>query len=437
MEEGFMSDQDSKQFKVGGPRATFVLIICSLLYAVNYMDRLVMSVVLQPMKIDLGLTDAQLGVVNTVFFFGVALFSMPIARLVDVWSRKKMIGLMALVWSFFTIFTGFVGGFKSLLVARIGVGVGEAGFAPGGIALVAASYPPEKRGSKLGIFNTFITVGMIFGLVLGGYLSANYGGWRTPFYVFGIPGIILGILAFFMQDYSLKKADGSAVAQESFITNMKQLLAIPTLRWLYAGFAMYLFLQFSVATWFPALLMRAFEIKEDKAGLIMGGVTVIGILGPLLGGFLADKWQKKRGGGRMRLAAISVAIAVVFLVLVTLAALDITNKNLLIFCAIMMPLHSIFVGMATPAIAATTQEVVPAKLKGLAWGTGILISYLLGGMLGPIVVGAVSDAAGGGYKGLALGIVVAGLFALIGTWCWFRTARHVESDMKKAQEAEA
>lgn len=430
-----MKDQDSAQFQVGGGKAKFVLIICCLLYAVNYMDRMVMSVVLQPMKIDLGLTDAQVGVVNTVFFLGVALFSMPIARLIDVWSRKKMIGLMAIVWSFFTVATGFVGGFASLLLARIGVGVGEAGFGPGGTALISASYPPEKRGGKLGIFNTFITIGMIVGLALGGYLSVHYGGWRTPFYIFGIPGIILGILAFFMQDYKLKKADGSKVVRESFLTNMKQLLKIPTLRWLYAGFAIYIMLQFAVATWFPALLMRAYGIKEDKAGFVMAGVTVIGILGPLLGGFLADKWRKKMEGGRMRLAAVSVAIAVVFLMLVLLAALDITNKNLMTFCAIMMPLYSICIGMATPAMAATTQDVVPDKLRGLSYGTAILAAYITGGVLGPILVGAVSDAAGGGYKGLSLGFVVVGLFGFIGTWFWWMTSRHVEGDTKKAQEA--
>ena len=166
--------------------------------------------------------------------------------------------------------TGAVGGFVSLLFARFGVGAGEAGFAPGGTALISASYSEEKRGAKLGIFNMFVTLGVIIGVIAGGYLSANFGGWRTPFYIFGIPGIVLGILAFFMQDYSLKKADGTDVAHESFLANLKQLLKIPTLRWLYVALGMYGVVQISVGTWFPALLMRAYDIKEDKAGLIMG-----------------------------------------------------------------------------------------------------------------------------------------------------------------------
>ncbi len=431
-----MKIQESDQFKVGGPRATYVLIICSLLYAIAYADWQVMAVVLQPMKVALGLTDAQIGGLNTAYFLGIILCTLPVAHLIDVWSRKKMIGLMAFIFSIFTLATAFVGGLASLLVVRFGVGVGEAGLPPGGTALISASYPPEKRGAKLGIFNAFITVGIIVGVILGGFLSANYGGWQTPFYCFGVPGVILGILAFFMQDYKLQKADGSAVIHESFLTNMKQLLKITTLRWLYVAVGMYCALQISVGTWFPALLMRTYNVKEDVAGLVMGVVTILGLLGPIGGGILADRWMKKRGGGgRMQLAALSIAMAVVFLLLVLLAVFDVTSKNLMIFCAIMMPLHSICSGMAFPAAAATSQDVVPAKLKGLAWGVGILACFILGGAWGPLVVGGISDAYGGGYKGLALGFAVAGLFGLVASFLFFKTSRHVASDMKKAQDA--
>ena len=429
-----MKNQESDHFQVGGPKATFVLIICSLLYAVNYMDRLVMSVVLQPMKIDLGLTDAQVGYINGAFFLGVAIFSMPVARLIDVWSRKKMIGLLAIVWSLFTFATGKAAGFASLIAMRVGVGIGEAGFSPGGTALISASFPSDKRGQKLGIFNTFITVGVILGLVLGGYLSANFGGWRTPFYCFAVPGIILGILAFFMQDYTLKKADGTGDVHDSLGSTLKQLFGIPTLRWLYAGMAMYILVQYGVMTWFPALLMRAFEIKEDKAGFIMAGVTVIGILGPVLGGVLADRWSKKTDGGRMKTAAVSIGIAVIVLMLTLLFTINLNNKALVIFSMVMMPVYSIFIGMATPAISATSQDVVTDKMRGMAWGTAVLVSFLIGGTLGPFIVGKVSDIAGGGYQGLAVGFLVAGLFGLIGAWCWFVSARYVESDKKRMQE---
>ncbi|MDD5169186.1 MAG: MFS transporter, partial [Syntrophales bacterium] len=423
-----MKIQESNQFHVGGPRATFVMVICALLYAVNYMDRQVMTVVLQPMKIDLGLTDFQVGLVNTMFYIGIIVFCMPIAHFVDVWSRKKMIGLMAFAWSIFTLATGFCNGFVTLLLTRLGVGVGESGFAAGGTALIAASYPEEKRAQKLGLFNMFITIGIIVGVILGGYLSANYGGWRTPFYIFGIPGIILGVLAFFMQDYSLKKADGSVIAHDSFTKNLKQLLKIKTLRWLYLGLGMFAILQFSIMTWFPALLMRAYHVKEDKAGLVVGLVSIIGLLGPILGGILADRWQKKRSGGRMRLAAVSIAISAIFLMLVLLAVFDLGNKNLLIFCAIMMPLHSVFGGMAFPAASATTQDVVTPNLKGLSSGTSYLAMMVLGGAWGPALVGGLSDSFGGGYQGLTYALYVSTAFGFLAAAFWWISARHCNED---------
>jgi MFS family permease len=429
-----MKARSSDNFTVGGPRAAYVLVICSLLYAIQYADWQVMAVVLQPMKLDLGLSDSQVGLVGSMYFIGIIICTLPAAHLTDTWSRSKMIAIMAVVWSAFTLVTGMAGGVAALLIARLGVGVGEAGFPPAGTALVSASYPEDRRGRVLGIFNMFITIGIIFGVIVGGYLSAHHGGWRTPFYIFAIPGVMLGALAFFMQDYRLQGEDGSALVHDSLWHNLKQLSRIPTLRWLYVGLGMYAVLQISVGTWFPALLMRAYPIKEDIAGLVMGGVTVIGIAGPLLGGILADRWQRVRPGGRMRLAALSIAVGAAFALLVLLAAVDINDKPLTIFCAIMMPLHSISVGMAFPAVAATTQDVVPPKLRGLSWGLAIVSLFVLGGAWGPLLVGAISDGFGGGYKGLALGLAVAALFGFVASGLWFMSESHVERDTKRAKE---
>jgi MFS family permease len=110
-----------------------------------------------------------------------------------------------------------------------------------------------------------------------------------------------------MQDYRLQKEGGSVFVHDSLVRNLKTLAQIPTLRWLYVGLGMYAVLQISVGKWFPALLMRAYPIKEDVAGLVMGVVTIFGIAGPLLGGVLADRWQRKRPDGRMRLASLSIA----------------------------------------------------------------------------------------------------------------------------------
>lgn len=132
----------------------------------------------------------------------------------------------------------------------------------------------------------------------------------------------------------------------------------------------------------------------------------------------------------------SIAIAAVFMLLVLLAGLDLDNKPLMYFCAAVMPLHSIFGGMALPAVAATTQDVVPARLKGLAWGAAMVALFLLGGAWGPLLVGGVSDAYGGTYQGLALGLATTGLFGFVAAGLWLRTERHVQADIARARTAD-
>ena len=165
------------EYKTGGGNALFILIVCTLLYMVNYMDRQVFAVVLQPMKTELGLTDTQCGLAQTIFILGMALCSFPVAYLVDRWSRSKTIGIMALLWSIFTFLTGLARNFTTLIIPRSLVGVGESGFTAGGVAMVSAAYPPEKRSRMLGIFTIGIPLGAALGMIVGGAISASIG-WR-------------------------------------------------------------------------------------------------------------------------------------------------------------------------------------------------------------------------------------------------------------------
>ena len=423
-------DQTGK-FQVGGLKATYVLTICSLLYAFNYADRYVMAVVLQPMKIELGLTDLQMGIINAAFNFGAVICLLPIAHFVDTWSRRKMIGLMAIGWSMFTLFTGMAGGYIQLILARLGVGMGESGFIAGGTALVSASYAPEKRARKLAIFSTFVTVGVLSAYIGGGYVSAKFG-WRVPFYFFGIPGVILGVLAFFMQDYSTAKADGSAVAHESVWKNLAYIFKIPSLVNIYIGALIFNLLLYAALTWIPALLMRAYGLKEDKAGMIMAVAATLPLIGYSVGGWWADKWHQKRSGGRMLVSAVCMAFVSISFLLMLSVTWDLFNKPLMIFSMIMFVVFGFTPSMVLPGYLATSQDVVKVSVKGLASGMAFLFATV-GGLLGTIAVGALSDAFGGGYKGLSYALYVAALFGIPAAFFFWKSAGHVEEDMKKAK----
>lgn len=253
----------SREYKTGGGSALYILIICTLLYVVNYIDRQVFAVVLQPMKVELGLTDTQCGMAQTIFILGMALFSFPVAYLVDRWSRSRTIGIMALLWSIFTFLTGFAKNFTSLIIPRSLVGVGESGFTAGGVAMVSAAYTPEKRARMLGIFNIGIPLGAATGMIAGGAISAALG-WRWAFYIFAIPGIILGILAFFMRDYKAPPGSGLA-GEKNFGKAIISLYRIPSLCLYFFGYGILCFMTVSVLVWAPALMMRLLNISEATA----------------------------------------------------------------------------------------------------------------------------------------------------------------------------
>jgi MFS family permease len=394
---------------------------------VNFMDRQVLSVVLEPLKLDLGLSDTQAGLLQTVFFLSMAFFAFPSAYLVDRWSRRKALSLMAIVWSAFTYITGLGKSFLGVLLPRIMVGIGEAGFAPGGTAMITAAYPQQARSRVLGIFNASIPLGASLGTILGGYLAHHFGGWRTPFYVFAIPGIILGILALFLKDYKTVKDVDESGKRKKFSASVFSLFKISTLKWLYIGYAMQLAMTFAFIVWAPAFLMRAHGITVAKAGLIMGGVGLVGIAGAPLGGIIADLWQKRNPKGRMYTTIVAAFFSAILLALTVFFEL----KGIGYLFAIIL---GIFIVMGTPAVNSISQDVVPPGLKGLSWGMAGFIAMLGGAGWAPSAVGAISDGLGGGAYGLKVAMILMSACGIIaGLLFWFGS-RHYPSDMDKVKD---
>ncbi|MCK7515536.1 MAG: MFS transporter [Desulfobacterales bacterium] len=418
--------QQASELKTGGWRAHYVLIVCTLLYIINYMDRQVFSVILQPMKIDLGLTDAQCGLASTVLIFGMAFFSFPIAYLIDRWSRRKAISLMAILWSIATFTTGLAKSFTAVLIPRFFVGLGEAGFVPGGTAMISASYPKEKRGWAMGIFHIAIPLGAAAGVILGGIISVKYG-WRAPFLFFAIPGVILGILAFFMKDYKTAEQPGTAGGIRGFFIALVDVLKLPTMRWYYLGLGIAVFMTSSVLVWLPSLMMRVLNISEAKAGIITGGIGLMAILGAPLGGFLADFWQRKNPRGRMYIPVVAYLIGGLLLIVVVLTRFS--YLGIALACV-----YGIAAAMAMPAIAAISQDVVPVAHKGLSMGLAIFAQYMLGGAWGPYIVGAVSDGMGGGADGLSMAVMLCGLFGIVAGILFFVASRTYPEDLQKVKD---
>ncbi len=417
-----------KEYKIGGWSAHYILIICSLLYMVNYMDRQVLSAVLEPMKIDLGLSDTQAGSLQTIFLLSIAFFSLPVAFLVDRWSRRKAVALMAIFWSAFTYITGLGRNFVGVLIPRALVGVGESGFSAGGTAMLTAVYPPESRGKVMGVFNLVIPVGAALGVILGGYLSKNYGGWRTPFFVFAIPGIVLGILALFMRDYKTVHHVDEKGKKIGFVPSALSLFKIPSLKWMYLGYGVRNIMNFSMLVWLSAFFMRSRDIAEDKAGMLAGLVMMMAIFGAILGGALSDIWQKRNPKARMLLAMTGDGLAAA----VMIAALLLDVKGAGYYLAV---LWGMMVMIGTPALNAVSQDVVKPALKGTSWGMAVFCMYVFGGGWAPIVVGAISDSLGGGAEGLKQALIIVAFSGFVAAFLLWLGSRHYPDDMDRVKNA--
>jgi len=422
----------TKEYQTGGWKAHWILIICSLLYMVNYMDRTVLTVVMQPMKTELGLNDADLGLMATVFTLSVAICSFPIAYLIDRWSRTKSIALMAFLWSGFTYLTGLAKNFVGVLIPRMFVGVGEAGFSAGGTALITAAYKHEKHGSMLAIFNIAISLGSALGMILGGMLSVKMG-WRFPFLIFAIPGVILGICALFLKDYKTVKDTGSINDTGSnkvgFIQSVGAVLKIPTLRWFFLGYGLMLIMSQTQMYWTVPLLMRQFDIKEDTAGLIISAAVPLAIIGTLLGGWLSDAWQRKNKKGRILLPALTAFISAIFMA----AALFVLKLNWMA-AAVLGTFYGFVYFIGAPALSAVSQEVIPPAHKGLSWGMTVFFMYMLGGAWAPWAVGGISDTLGGGADGLTTAFIISCIGGIAAGFCFFMGSRTFVSDADKVKD---
>jgi len=400
-----------RTYRVGRAKSAYLLTLLTLLYALAYMDRSVMGVVVEPMKADLGLSDAQVGFLQTLFMISVGVLLVPLGILVDRWSRRKAVALMTVIWSAATFFTGLAHRFSTLVLARFLTASGEAGFAPGGVAWLSLTFPESARSRVLGVFNAGIPLGGALGVVLGGMIVAKTGDWRAPFFWFALVGIPLGILAFFLPDYKTVSEAGPKKSPREQLREILGLFKIRSYTLAGLGFALWIFIIFAVPAWLPALLMREYGIDAGQAGKILGLIFVMGVVGAPLGGVLSDRWQKKSSKGRYYF----VAVAIFFGMLSKILLLSMIGSDLKVIAVVGM-IDGVLVGMSAPAFYSITQDVAPPKHRATALAIGGNMVFIMGGAWGPVVVGALSDFWGGSAQSLRhalLAVMPAALVAII------------------------
>lgn len=408
--------------------STFVLTITTLLYIINYMDRTVLAATLPLIKQDFGFSDAQLGWLGSIYFIMVAILTIPASILVDRWSRKKALAGMAVIWSIATWLTGMGRGFGALLHARAWVGIGEAGFAPGGLAYISGSFEEKDRGKVSGIFTLGAPLGLISGAALGGYIAqANILGlgWRAPYYFFAIPGLLLGILILFTKDYTIT-APREYSAGRGFFSDIGWMMKIPAFWYLAIGYGVLSIGSTAVLQFMPTYFVRTRSVDVAEASSMFGFMFVFAIFGTVMAGIVADRWRHKIANGRpLATAAFSFISS-----LAAIGAFLADQSNYYTMGYIGFTIVAATGFAILPAATASVMDLAPLRLRSLSLGLMVFFAYIPGG-LGPFFIGWLSDMMGSpGKPDLVAAFWVIPVFFFFGTILFYFGAKTYRSSIE-------
>ncbi|MFK7935614.1 MAG: spinster family MFS transporter [Saprospiraceae bacterium] len=404
----------------------YVLWMLTGVYAFNFIDRQILVILQEPIKADLDLSDTQLGLL-TGFAFAIfyVTLGIPIARLADKANRKNIVSVALAVWSGMTAVSGLAQNFFQLLLARIGVGVGEAGGSPPAHAMISDYFPPEKRATALATYSTGIYIGVFLGFLVGGIIGEMYG-WRTAFFALGVPGILYAVLLYFTVREPVRGAQEQTSKQEElgFIEVVKILLSKRAFLFVAFATGIHTFANYGMSNWFPSFLIRSHEMGLKEVGIWMGlSAGIGGGLGTFFGGYMADRLAVKD----VRWYGWLAVIADAFNFFLLAALFFVENTNIVIFTTFLYNFGSaIYLG---PAIA-MSHNLVSAKMRAMTSAVLFFILNIIGLGFGPLIIGGLSDYLTPTYgtEALRYAMTITLITTLISMFLFHKAAEHYKRE---------
>ncbi len=434
----------------------YVLAVLLSVYIFNFLDRTIMSIVGQPMKVELKLTDWQLGLLNGIAFaVFYVIMGIPVARLAERRSRVRIIQLLIVVWSGMTALCGYCQNFGQLMLARVGVGVGEGGCSPASLSMIADYFPPRQRNVAMSIYAMGIPIGTLLGALLGGWIGQHYG-WRNAFKIVGLPGLLFALLMFTIKEPPRGRFDPVAVGSMPSLGATMRRLSRPSFVHVALGASLATFGNYGVSTFAVPFLLRGYDINLGQAALWYGLITgPTAILGTAMGGWLTYRLGGINARWNAYVPAIGVSLSVPFYI-ITMMQPNLTMMALL--ALVPSVIHYFYLG---PSYAMTSNLVEP-RMRATASAILLLLMNFIGLGLGPTLVGALSDvfashvfaggsfiascpggvasaAAGGAahaacrlasFTGVKYGMMIAVLFYLWAALHYVLAARTLPTDLK-------
>lgn len=409
----------------------YVLGVLTLVYTFNFIDRQIIAILSPAIKEDLGLSDSTLGLLKGLAFALLyTTLGIPIAWLADRWNRVNIVAISLAVWSGFTALSGLAANALQLTLARVGVGIGEAGGSPPSHSLISDYFPKEKRSSALAIYSLGIPFGQMFAFLAGGWVLQNLG-WRNAFFVVGIPGVLLAIVMKLTVKEPIRGAqDGaSAAAPIKFKDGLKQLLTIPTYWGVIAAVTLASFTGYGTAMWIVDFYRRTYELTYMEITVPLGILNgVVYGIGTYAGGAMTDRLGRKDKGAYAWLPGLGMLLTIP----VGWAWVWAPTPFWAFFWSAPFLLG---LGFYLGPSFSLVQTLAPVKLRAFATAFFFFILNLIALGFGPLWVGALSDMFAGDYgevTSLRIALTTLGASSFLAALAFFWTARKLPADWAKA-----
>ena len=383
----------------------YVLGMILLTMVFSNIDRTILSILVDPIKSEFGLSDTQMGfLLGPAFAVVYSVLVLPLGRYADTTGvRRNIVSGALFLWSLFTVATGFVSSHFQLGLMRMGVGVGEAGATSPSVSMISDYLPPERRAKGMSVISIGAVVGMGLGMVVGGWIHDQWG-WRAAFIAAGVPGILLAIVyRLTVKEPTRGGSEGrQGVEATAFWPSLKALLLTRTYLFILGANAFSLFASMGRNLWEPAFLVRTYEMSQFHAGTWYFLTSPVpSMLGIFLGGYFADKLSRRDTRFLLWVPAfgqfVSVPILIAFLLWPESDVIPLpsffagTLFEAIPVALVLSIMGSIVGGLFTAPFMSTTQGVAPLRMRAFAAAVSTFISTLIGLAGGPMVVGAIAD----------------------------------------------
>lgn len=405
-----------------------------LVYTLNFVDRQILAILLPAIKLEFNVNDWVLGfLAGPAFALFYATLGVPIAVLADRFNRRNLIAAAIVIWSAMTALSGMAGNIFQLALARIGVGIGEAGCSPPAHSMIADYYPPEQRSTAMGIYTVGISIGIMIAFLAGGWVVENIG-WRAAFFIVGVPGLLLAVIVRYTIEEpprGMSEGRADALEQPGMFEVARFLLRRKSFVHIALGSGLASFAGYASISFFPSFLVRSYGLSLSETGVYLGLVYGIGGgLGFAVGGYVADNLGRRNK--KWSLWGVAMAMMVAWL-----AAFPVYLLHNVSWVLALYILPTFFSNFYLATTFAQVQGMVGLRMRAVASAFLLLILNIIGLGFGPQVAGLLSDALFAVYGEESMRYSLLIIAAIVGPWSalhYFIAGKYIESDLARGND---